>query len=202
MACPCRGSTAARRSGCSTRWDGRGKGTGPSVARGVAGVADGTRLSIDFVHFPAFAKYGELLRQQWGAVGVGLTLRPLEPATFAPAVFKDRSLRHQRHLVLQWPGPGDRRAPHVPLLADRSGAVHERRRLSAILRSTRLFDEAGRTVEREKRSRFYRQIQEIAVQQLPYFWLVETVSTRAWPARCAGFKPWTGLFAEAASCKR
>ena len=47
-----------------------------------------------------------------------------------------------------------------------------------------------------------RQIQEIAVQQLPYFWLVETLSTRAWPARCAGFKPWTGLFAEAAYCKK
>src|SRR4030095_8626422 len=35
-----------------------------------------------------------------------------------------------------------------------------------------------------------------------YFWLVETVSTRAWPARCSGFKAWTGLFAEGAFCRR
>ena len=65
-----------------------------------------------------------------------------------------------------------------------------------------LFDEASRTVERDKRSKLYRQIQEIAVQQLPYFWLVETLTTRAWQARCADFKPWAGLFAEVASCQR
>jgi hypothetical protein len=31
---------------------------------------------------------------------------------------------------------------------------------------------------------------------------VETPTTRAWAARCGGFRPWTGLFAEAAFCKR
>jgi len=41
------------------------EGEGPRVARGVPGVADGTRLALDFVHFPTFAKYGELIRQQW-----------------------------------------------------------------------------------------------------------------------------------------
>ena len=40
------------------------------------------------------------------------------------------------------------------------------------------------------------------VQELPYVWLVETPTTRAWSARCGGFKAWTGLFAEEASCKR
>jgi len=65
-----------------------------------------------------------------------------------------------------------------------------------------LFDEASRTVERDKRTRLYRQIQEILVQDLPYYWLVETVSTRAWVAHCSGFKVWTGLFAEEAFCRR
>jgi len=65
----------------------------------------------------------------------------------------------------------------------------------------RSLDEAGRTVARDRRSALYRQIQEIVVQDLPYFWLVETPTTRAWAARCGGFRPWTGLFAEAASCK-
>jgi hypothetical protein len=27
-------------------------------------------------------------------------------------------------------------------------------------------------------------------------------TTRAWVARCGGFRAWTGLFAEAAYCKR
>ena len=40
------------------------------------------------------------------------------------------------------------------------------------------------------------------IKELPYYWLVEPLSTRAWAARCSGFKPATGLFAEAASCKR
>src|SRR5215470_7671284 len=67
------------------------EGEGPRTARGVPGVADGTRLSIEFLHFPGFTKYGELVRQQLGTIGVGVTLRPLEPAVFAPTVFKDRS---------------------------------------------------------------------------------------------------------------
>lgn len=70
------------------------------------------------------------------------------------------------------------------------------------LRVDALFDEASRTVERDKRSRLYGQIQEILVQDLPYYWLVETVSTRAWAARCSALKAWTGLFAEGAFCRR
>jgi peptide/nickel transport system substrate-binding protein len=65
-----------------------------------------------------------------------------------------------------------------------------------------LFDQASRTVERDKRSPIYRQIQGIVVQELPYYWLVETPTTRVWSAKCGGFKAWTGLFAEAAFCRR
>ena len=54
----------------------------------MSGVTDGTRLAIDFLHFPAVSKYGELLRQHLGAVGVAVTPKPLEPAAFAPVVFK------------------------------------------------------------------------------------------------------------------
>jgi len=179
----------------------RREGDGPRVARGVAGVADGTRLVVDFVHFPAFAKYGELIRQQWGAVGVGVTLRPLEPAAFAPAVFKDRSFDTNVISYCNGPDPeiGVRRMYHSSQIGPApftNAAAYRNPQVDA------LFDEASRTVEREKRAQMYRQIEEIVVQQLPYLWLVETLSTRAWPARCAGFKPWTGLFAEAAFCKR
>ena len=178
----------------------RKEGEGARIARGVAGVADGTRLSIEFLHFPTFAKYGELIRQQWGAVSVGVTLRPLEPAAFAPAVFKDRAFDTNVISYCNGPDPeiGVRRMYHSSQIGPApftNAAAYRNPQVDA------LFDEASRTVERE-RSRIYRQLQEIAVQQLPYFWLVETLSTRAWPARCAGFKPWTGLFAEAAYCKK
>jgi peptide/nickel transport system substrate-binding protein len=177
------------------------EGDGPRTARGVSGVADGTRLSIDFLHFPTFAKYGELVRQQLGAVGIGVVLRPLEPAVFAPTVFKDRNFDSNVISYCNGPDPeiGVRRMYHSSQIGPApftNAAAYRNPRVDA------LFDEASRTVERDKRSRLYRQIQEIAVQELPYYWLVETVSTRAWVARCSGFKAWTGLFAEGAFCRR
>ena len=177
------------------------EGDGPRAARGVSGVADGTRLSIDFLHFPTFAKYGELVRQQLGAVGIGVVLRPLEPAVFAPTVFKDRNFDSNVISYCNGPDPeiGVRRMYHSSQIGPApftNAAAYRNPRVDA------LFDEASRTVERDKRSRLYRQIQEIVVQDLPYYWLVETVSTRAWAARCSGFKAWTGLFAEGAFCRR
>ena len=177
------------------------EGEGPRTARGVPGVADGTRLSIDFLHFPTFAKYGELVRQQLGAVGIGVALKPLEPAVFAPTIFKDRNFDSNVISYCNGPDPeiGVRRMYHSSQIGPApftNAAAYRNPRVDA------LFDEASRTVERDKRSRLYRQVQEIVVQDLPYFWLVETVSTRAWAARCSGFKAWTGLFAEGAFCRR
>ena len=171
------------------------------VARGVPGVSDGTRLAIDFLHFPAFSKYGELMRQQLGAVGVDVTPRPLEPAVFAPTVFKDRNFDTNVISYCNGPDPeiGVRRMYHSSQIGPApftNAAAYRNDRVDT------LFDQAARTVERDKRSPIYRQIQEIVVQELPYVWLVETPTTRAWSAKCGGFKAWTGLFAEAAFCKR
>lgn len=177
------------------------EGEGPRVARGVAGVADGARLGIDFVHFPAFAKYGELLRQQLGAAGIGVTLRPLEPAVFAPTVFKDRGFDTSIISYCNGPDPeiGVRRMYHSSQIGPApftNAAAYRNPRVDA------LFDEASRAADRDRRAQLYRQVQEIIVHDLPYYGLVETVGTRAWTVRCAGFRPWTGLFAEEVSCRR
>jgi peptide/nickel transport system substrate-binding protein len=173
---------------------------GARLARGVAGVADGARLAIDFLHFPTFAKYGELVRQHLGAVGIEVTQRPLEPAVFAPTVFKDRAFDTNVISYCNGPDPeiGVRRMYHSSQVSPApftNAAGYRNERVDA------LFDQGARTVERERRTPIYRQIQEIVVQELPYMWLVETPTTRAWSARCGGFRPWTGLFAEAAFCK-
>jgi peptide/nickel transport system substrate-binding protein len=170
------------------------------VARGVAGVTDGTRLAIDFLHFPTFAKYGELMRQHLGAVGIEVTQRPLEPAVFAPTVFKDRAFDTNVISYCNGPDPeiGVRRMYHSSQIGPApftNAAGYRNERVDA------LFDQGARTVERDRRTPIYRQIQEIVVQDLPYVWLVETPTTRAWAARCGGFRAWTGLFAEAAFCK-
>jgi len=192
------------RAGSEKLLDGAGwkkEGDGPRTARGVSGVPDGTRLAIEFLHFPTFTKYGELVRQQLGAVGIGVTLKPLEPAVFAPTVFKDRNFDSNVISYCNGPDPeiGVRRMYHSSQIGPApftNAAAYRNPRVDA------LFDEASRTVERDRRSRLYRQVQEIVVQDLPYYWLVETVSTRAWTARCSGFKAWTGLFAEGAFCRR
>jgi peptide/nickel transport system substrate-binding protein len=178
----------------------RREGNGIRVARGVSGVAEGTRLDLDVVHFPAFAKYAELLRQQLGVVGIGLVQRPTEPAVFAATVFKDR--RFDTALISYCNGPdpevGVRRMVHASQIGPTpftNAAAYRSSKVDA------LFDEAGRTVERTRRARLYHQAQEQILKDLPYLGLVETLSTRAWAARCEGFKVWTGLFAEAASCR-
>ena len=171
------------------------------VARGVAGVADGAALAIDFLHFPAFAKYGELVRQHLGAVGIEVTQRPLEPSVFAPTVFKNRAFDTNVISYCNGPDPeiGVRRMYHSSQIGTApftNAAAYRNDKVDA------LFDQASRTVERAPRGALYRQIQEIVAQDLPYVWLVETPTTRAWAARCGDFRPWTGLFAEAAFCKR
>lgn len=64
-----------------------------------------------------------------------------------------------------------------------------------------LFDEARNTVDPDARKAIYRTLQEILVEELPYFWLVETTSTRIFTSECSGFRSF-GHFAEAASCQR
>ena len=191
--------TAAERLLDAAGW--KREGEGPRTARGVAGVPDGIRLSIEFLHFPTFVKYGELVRQQLAPLGIGVALRPLEPPVFAPTVFKDRSFDTNVISYCNGPDPeiGVRRMYHSSQIGPApftNAAAYRNPTVDA------LFDEASRTVERDKRTRLYRQIQEIAVRDLPYFWLVETVSTRVWAARCSGFRPWTGLFAEDVTCRR
>lgn len=179
----------------------RGPAGGTRVATGVQGVPDGTPLTIEFLHFPTFSKYGELLRQHVGEVGIDLTLKPLEPPVFAPTVFGERNFDTNVISYCQGTDPeiGFRRtldsaqissAPFTNAAAYRNPAVDK------------LFTTASQSVEQSDRTKAYQQIQEAAVADMPYVWLVETRSTRAWKATCKGFRPWTGLFAEAAFCKQ
>ncbi|MGH9157810.1 MAG: ABC transporter substrate-binding protein [Acidimicrobiales bacterium] len=171
------------------------------VARGVSGVPDGTRLALDFVQRPADAKYGEIVRQRLGTVGIAVTLRNLEDLVFRPTIFRDRNfdlnvisycngtdpqIGVRRMFVSSQIGPTD----FTNSSAYRNGEVDA------------LFDQAAQAVDRNEARKIYRRIQAIVVDDLPYLWLVETVNTRAHPAACTGFRYNSGLFAEAAFCRR
>jgi peptide/nickel transport system substrate-binding protein len=169
------------------------------VAQGVQGVTDGTRLAIDFLHFPTFAKYGELVRQQLGAVGIEVNQRPLEPSVFPDAVFRDRDFDTNIISYCNGTDPeiGVRRmydSAQIGSVPFTNAAAYRNARVDA------LFEEASQRVDRDVRGDLYRDIQETVAKDVPYAWIVETVGTRGFRSSCSGFKVYTGLFAESASC--
>ncbi len=177
------------------------QGDATRTAQGVTGVPDGTKLAVDFLHFPTFAKYGEVLRQQMAAVGIEVTQKPLEPAVFPDPVFKERNFDTN---VISYcngtePQIGVRRMYHSSQInaTPFSNAAGYRNQ-----EVDRLFDEAAGEVDQAARGRLYRQIQEIVAKDLPYLWIVETEGVRAFDASCTGFKFQNGLFAEAAYCRK
>ena len=176
------------------------EGDGTRTAAGVEGVDDGTPLAFTFVHFPTFSAYGELLRAQLREVGMDVTLVPLEPPVFAEQVFTARDFDTNiiSYCNATDPEIGVRRMYHSSNIGEvpfSNAAAYRNDEVD------RLFDEAQRTIDLEQRGALYRQIQEIAVAELPYFWIVETVGTRAYRSSCSDFQP-SGHFAKTASCEQ
>ncbi len=174
------------------------EGDGVRTAQGVEGVADGTPLAFNFVHFPTFAAYGELYRAQLAEVGIEVTLQPLEPPVFATTVFTDRNFDTNiiSYCNGQDPEIGVRRmydSARIGPVPFSNAAAYSNPDVDA------LFAEAAATIDTETRTDLYRQIQEQVAADLPYVWIVETASTRLFTANCQDFLP-SGHFAETASC--
>jgi peptide/nickel transport system substrate-binding protein len=171
---------------------------GIRVARGVAGMADGTRLAIRFSHFASFAAYADLLRAQLRPVGIDFILVPTEPAVFVDAVFRARDFDMGIISYCQGTDPeiGARRMYVSEMVAPvpfSNAAGYRNPEMDS------LWNAAQRTLNEEARQRAYHRIQEIAIRDMPYVWLVETRSTRAYRARCRGFTS-AAHFAAGARC--
>ncbi len=167
-------------------------------ARSVPGVPDGTPLRIEFVHFPVYASYARLLRAQLTAIGIDFVSRPLEPAVFVEAVFRQRDfdMNIVSYCNMTDPEVGVRRmyvSSNIAPVPFSNASAYRNATVDS------LFDAARSTVDRAARGRAYGRLQEILVEELPYFWLVETLSTRAHNPRCKDFLVY-GQFAEAATC--
>jgi peptide/nickel transport system substrate-binding protein len=175
-------------------------GSGTRVAQGVEGIADGAPLSFDFVHFPAFSAYGELLRAQLAEIGVEVELRPFDPPVFAPTVFEERDFDTNIISYCNGTDPeiGVKRmyvsSDIRPIPFSNSSAYSNED-------VDRLFAQAALTIDSEERRPIYQEIQEILVEELPYFWIVETTSLRAHTSKCTGFTA-AGHFAEMVQCSR
>ncbi len=173
-------------------------GDAARTADGVEGVEDGTSLTVDFVHFPTFARYGELLRTQLGEIGVDVELVALEPPVFAETVFTERDFDTNIISYCNGNDPeiGVRRmydSAQIGPVPFSNAAAYANPDVDA------LFAEAVATVDLETRGELYHEVQEILVEDLPYIWIVETDATRAYRSNCTGFIPYA-QFAEAASC--
>ena len=174
------------------------EGDGVRVAQGVEGVDDGTELRFDFVHFPSFARYGDLLRTQLTEVGIDLELRPMEPPVFGPTVFGDRDF--DTNIISYCNGNDPEIGVRRQIDSDQIGSVpFSNAAAYSNPRVDELLDEAQQTIDLDERGELYQEIQEILAEDLPYFWIVETEATRAFRAGCQGFQPY-GLFAEEAWC--
>lgn len=176
------------------------QGDGSRVSSDVAGVEDGTPLAFNFVHFPAFTAYGELLSAQLAEVGADVTLVPLEPPVFAETVFTNRDFDTNIISYCNGTDPeiGVRRmyvSSNILPIPFSNSSAYSNPEIDS------LFDEAAQTVDISARTAAYQEIQEILVEELPYFWLVETTAIRAYTTACSGFTT-SGHFAEAAWCDR
>jgi peptide/nickel transport system substrate-binding protein len=166
-------------------------------AAGYPRDANGTRLSATFMHFPAFGRYGEVLRQNLARIGVTLELVPLDRAAFVARVFEQRdfdtaivsycnnadpSIGVARVYVSSNIGP----IPFSNAAAYRSEDVD------------RAFASAATLADPAERALHYHEAQRILSAELPYLWLVETRFTAASRAAVQGIEAWKGSPAERA----
>lgn len=162
--------------------------------------ADGLRFAVDFVHFPTFAKYGEVLREQLSKVGIDFKLRPLERDAAVDVIFNQRDF--DTNVISSCnntdPEIGVRRmyvSSNIGNIPFSNGAACKNPEVDA------LFDQAASTADVEVRGELYHRIQEILLRDLPYWWLVETDFSVGVRSNCHDVQAWSGHFAETAWCE-
>lgn len=193
---PAHDPTEARRLLDAAGW--RLGADGARHADGVAGAANRAPLSLGFKHFPAQADYGSLLRAQLASAGIELKLEALEPPVFVQAVFSQRDFDTALIAYCNGTDPeiGVRRmfvSSSIAPVPFSNAAGYRNKEMDA------LFERAGTALDLDERGRYYRRIQELALEDLPYIPLVETEGTRAYDARCLGFSS-SAHFAAVARC--
>ena len=179
------------------------EGSGARTARGVANVPDGTKFEVDWHGFAGDqTTYGEQIRSQLNGVGITLQVKTEDNATFSRNVFNQREFDTGVASYCNGDDPeiGFRRqvdSRQISTTAFSNGAGYSNPDVD------RFLDQAAREPDPAKRTPIYRSLQEQLVKDLPYVWLTESAGLRAFNANCTGFNHEnTGLFAEAASCKK
>lgn len=158
---------------------------------------DGVRLTLDIVHFPAFARWSELMRAQLAPLGIVLRPRMMDPAALSETVFARRDFDLTLISYCQGTDPeiGVRRMVHSSAIGNVPFSNAAGYRSHAV---DALFDRAASLLSEAERGDAYRAAQAILARDLPYWWLVETSFLAAWRDTFVGFAPWSGQVAEKA----
>ncbi|MEO5510884.1 MAG: ABC transporter substrate-binding protein [Longimicrobiales bacterium] len=154
---------------------------------------------LDLKLLPSFRAYAELIRAQLRAVGIDARLQLLEQAVFVHDVFDRRDF--DMAMISYCNGTDPQIGVRRQYVSSSIGAVPFSN--AAGYRNAEmdsLFDVAGRLVEPADRQRTYLHIQQLAVRDLPYIWLLESEATQAHLVRCAGFA-FGAHFAATARCR-
>jgi peptide/nickel transport system substrate-binding protein len=164
---------------------------------GLTAGEDGTRFTLVFPHPNTFDRYGELVREQLGAVGIEVEDVSLDFNAATDRVFLDRDfdLGIVSYCNGTDPEIGVRRvydSRNIRPIPFSNAAAYSNPEVDA------LFDEAATSVDTEERAAHYAEIQQILTEDVPYVWLVETEGIRAFRPGFNDFQHWSGHFAETA----
>ncbi|MEO7392721.1 MAG: ABC transporter substrate-binding protein [Ramlibacter sp.] len=166
-------------------------------AAGLRPGPDGVRMTIDMLHFPTFTRSGEVIRLNLARVGIRVVQKPLDRAAFVEAVFTQRAF--DTNIISYCNGADPDSGVRRMYTTSNIGSVPFSN--AAAYRNAdvdRLFALAAETDNYDERARQYAEIQKIVANDLPYWWLSETVVVTAWRSRFAGWQPWSGQLAERA----
>ncbi len=173
----------------------------PTLARqlldeaGLKANTTGERFAVTFTHGANQQRLGQALREQLKAVGITLNLEMMDFNAAVDRVFAKKTfdLGLASYCNGADPDIGVRRvyvSSNIGPYPFSNGASYRNPKIDE------LFDQAAQLVDKNKRREKYVEIQRILADDVPYFWLLDSETLRAHRQTFAGFRLWTGAFAE------
>lgn len=157
---------------------------------GYAPGADGVRFHLKFVYAASYAKVAEAVSDQLREIGIAVDLQMMEFSAAVDAVYikKDFDLGFASFENGPDPDIGVKRtlvSSNIGPIPFSNGALYRNPRIDE------LFALAASELDRQKRTAYYFEAQEIVVRDLPYFWLYEPNSAAAYRDGLQGMYAWS-----------
>lgn len=158
-------------------------------------AASGQRFAVTFTHASQHQRLAQVVREQLKAVGIHVALQTLDFNAQVDQVFVRKSFDLGLASFCNGADPdvGVRRvyvSSNIGPFPFSNGAGYRNARVD------QLFDQAARLADRDARRRTYIEIQQLLAEDVPYFWLIDAETLRAYRTEFTGFRLWTGAFIE------